>query len=53
MKGVKVERGSTFTFTHDFPYFASFYLLIYNLHVDAYAHENKVTVEIDLLANKL
>ena len=30
-----------------------FYLLIYNLHVDAYAHENKVTVEIDLLANKL
>ena len=51
MKGIKVERGSTFTFTHDFPYIALFfYLLIYNLHV--YAHENKVTVERDLLANK-
>ena len=30
-----------------------FYLLIYNLHVHVYAHENKVTVEINLLANKL
>ena len=52
MKGVKVEQGWTFTFTHDFPYIALFfYLLIYNLHV--YAHENKVTVESHLLANKL
>ena len=49
LNSVKVEQGSSFTFTHDFPYIAFFYLLIYKLH--EYAHENKATVEIDLFGH--
>ena len=45
---VKVERGSSFTFTRDLPYFAFIFLRVYN--VRAFARKNFAIVKIHLNA---